>query len=371
MRLFLCILALAWVTGVRAEDRCFVCNKPAVGNLYLQEDQVTGKKEEIFENCAKRLKACSICGMPAYPDAPGFVRLVDGRVLCGRDAKTAVLEERDGFRIFHEVRDNLDRRFSRFTSFPNDNITLAMVDRVHLQELFVIAGNDYHCPNVLGYTQSEPDGKKYEHRISLMTGLPMGSLYAVCAHELTHAWVAENVSPNRRRGLARETEEGFCELMAYLSTVERDDEVEKKSILHNGYTRGQIDLFIAAESSYGLNDVLDWMRYGTDSKLSAAEPTRIHKVNAATKKAAPSFSTPVTYARVAPPPPPTTLQLKAVFWDPKRPLALINDHTFGLQEEGQARLGTSNVTVRCLAITPSSARIRVAGSADEIELKTR
>ena len=32
---------------------------------------------------------------------------------------------------------------------------------------------------------------------------------------------------------------------------------QKKMILRNHYTRGQIDLFIEAERRYGLNDVVD------------------------------------------------------------------------------------------------------------------
>src|SRR6266478_3295322 len=105
--------------------------------------------------------------------------MVDGRVLCARDAKTAVLREQEGEAIFHEVQQGLERMLARFTSFPETNITLTMVDGVHLQELFTLAGNDYHCPNILGYTRTQTNGNALEHRISLMTGLPLGSLRAV------------------------------------------------------------------------------------------------------------------------------------------------------------------------------------------------
>ncbi|HWX21538.1 MAG TPA: protein DA1, partial [Candidatus Binatia bacterium] len=273
----------------------------------------------------------------------------------------------EGVRNFHEVRDSLDRLFARFSGFPEKNITVAMVDRIHLQELFTLAGNDYHCPNVFGYTQSETNGNRIEHRISLMTGLPLSWFQATCAHELSHAWVAENVPPKRRQRLVRETEEGFCELVAFLYSDSRNDEAEKAKILRNAYTRGQIDLFVAAHNSYGLNDVLDWMRYGTDPLLSSSDATRIHSVALPQqKRTAPVASFPM--ARVEAPPAPTTLVLKAVIWDAKRPLALINDRTFGVQEEGKVHLGTTNVTVRCLAIRQNSVRIQVNGTPGEQEL---
>ena len=62
----------------------------------------------------------------------------------------------------------------------------------------MLAGNDYECPNTLGYTQSETNANRLEHHISLMTGLPGSWFYATCAHELGHAWVAEKCRTKRR-----------------------------------------------------------------------------------------------------------------------------------------------------------------------------
>ena len=137
-------------------------------------------------------------------------------------------------------------------------------------------------------------------------------------------------------------------------------------ILRNGYTRGQIDLFVAAETSYGFNDLLDWMKYGTDARLSVSDPARVHKVTPPQRKSQPASS--FVLVGGEPPVAPLSLVLKAVFWDQKRPLALVNDHTFGVQEEGKVRLGTTNVTVRCLAITQNTVRIRIVGTGEEREL---
>jgi hypothetical protein len=350
-----------------AEDRCVVCNGAPMGkSVFIVEDKVTHQKVEVCEECEKNFKDCFICGVPANTNTVGYVELADGRALCARDAKTAVLQEESGHRIYREVHDSLEKMFVRFTDFPDTNITVEMVDRVHLQELFTLAGNDYHCPNILGYTRSETNHNQLQHRLSFMTALPHSWFQAVCAHELTHAWVAEHLSASRRAVLAREAEEGFCELVAFLFADSRDDQEEKAMILRNTYTRGQIDLFVAAHNSYGLNDVLDWMKYGTDARLSASDPARVHKVNLPRRKAQPAFSP----LLVQPQPPPTTLTLvlKAVFWDQKHPLALVNDRTFALQEEGKVRLGDTNVTVRCLGITPHAVRVQIVGTGEEREL---
>jgi hypothetical protein len=361
------LVLLGSLVPVQAEDRCAICGGAPGGTVYIVEDKVTHEKVEVCEKCEKNLTDCYICGLPANPDSPGFVRLEDGRVLCARDAKTAVLQEDEGVRVFQDVRNSLDRMFSRVTGYPDTNIIVAMVDRIHLQELFTLAGNDYHCPNILGYTQTVTNENAIEHRISLMTGLPRTWLEGVCAHELSHAWVAENVPPARRTGLAREAEEGFCELVAFLSSAARNEEDQKAMILSNAYTRGQVQLFIAAENTYGLNDVLDWMRYGTDARLSGSDPARIHAVKLPKQRPTVTATVPAFQAPAAVPAP-TALTLKAVFWDQKRPLALINNRTLGVQEQGKVLLGSSNVMVRCLAITPNSVRIQVAGSDKEQEL---
>ena len=52
-------------------------------------------------------------------------------------------------------------------------------------------------------------------------------------------------------------------------------------------------------------------------------------------------------------------------------LALINDRTFEVNEEGKVRVGRTNLLIRCLAIRGDSVRIRVLGSGEELELRFR
>jgi hypothetical protein len=111
---------------------------------------------------------------------------------------------------------------------------------------------------------------------------------------------------------------------------------------------------------------VDWIQYGEDEELSASDPGRIRKVVTARRTAAPASSF-VAY-KTAPVTVPTNLVLRAIFWDPTRPSAVINDRTFGPNEEGKVRLGTTNVNVRCLAIRKDGVRVRLLNSAEEREL---
>ena len=159
-------------------------------------DQVTGEKVQICPDCATLSTVCFICGLPVKTN---YTELPDGRILCARDARTAVLNEDDAKRICREAKGSLDRLFSRFLDFPETNVTVVIVDRVHLQELFKFAGHDYVCPNVWGYMETKTNRHHVEHTISLLSALPLAGFKATCAHEYTHAWLNENLSERRRR----------------------------------------------------------------------------------------------------------------------------------------------------------------------------
>src|SRR4029077_16117704 len=102
--------------------------------------------------------------------------------------KNAVLNDDEAKQIYDQVHYDLDRLFSRFITFPTTNIATTIVDRVNLLELFKIPGNDYSCPNVLGYISSKTNrAGQIRHKMSLLSALPRGQFKAVWAHELTHA----------------------------------------------------------------------------------------------------------------------------------------------------------------------------------------
>jgi hypothetical protein len=368
-------LALFWLMlqlplAQAATDRCAVCGVPLVDRVFIMTDRVTEERKQICPDCANLPKTCFRCGIPVKKD---YTEIADGRVLCERDTKDAVLDDEEARQIIAEVQNALERLFARFTSFPSTNVQTAVVDRVNLQSLLALpGGNDYSCPNVLGYTQSITNEGTLVHKISLMSGLPRGEIKAVCAHELSHAWVHDNVAIERRRALAQDAHEGFCELVAYLLMDSQGEETEKKVILKNLYTRGHIHLFIEAERRFGFNEVIDWMKFGQDTFLHAEDITRIRNLRpnagkapvalagarAVTRSGAVAGTTSVS-------PGPSKILLKGISWTRARPMCVINDQTFEPNEQGRIRLGSTNVLIRCVAIRQDGVTIRMVNSGEE------
>ena len=347
----------------------FIAAAVFADKLYLMTDQVTG--EQVTVSAADlQLPRCFICGLPVKDG----VQLPDGRWLCARDARTAVMDIDSVQRIFDQVHDDLDQQFARYTSFPT-NIFVSVIDRVDVDSMFQLSGNIFENPNVLGVTQPyyiSPNVKRY--KISLLTGQPAAQLEEVCAHELSHAWVGENVSPERHARIARDAEEGFCEMMGYLYMDAKGDEGQKQRVLANTYTRGQVKLFIAAEQQYGFESILDWMRYGVDSELQEGRPDEVRDLQMPDGSAAPAPA-PVagssTYAPGSlPPPVPATLQLQGIMWG-GAPSAIINGQSFFIWDEHTVRVGQTNATIRCLNITKDAVEIQDLGSGQQQELELR
>ena len=329
-------------------------------------DSVTEEKKQVCQDCATLSTVCFICGLPVKTN---YTRLPDGRIICARDVRTAVLDEEEAKRICREAKNSLDRLFSRFLDIPETNVTVAIVDRVHLQELFKFAGRDYVCPNVWGYTETKTNRRHIEHHISLLSGLPLASFKATCAHEYAHTWLNENLSEQRKQSLSRDADEAFCELLSYRLMESQNEEAQKKLILSNAYTRGQIHLFLEAERLYGFNDIVDWMKYGTDDRLVSDDLRRVRNVELPRTAARPATNSPV--ANPAPSPVPNTLVLRGIYWAQERPAAMINNRTLGVNEEGKVRVGKTNLTIRCMAIRQDSVRIRIVSSGEEQELRLK
>jgi hypothetical protein len=302
------------------------------------------------------------------PVKENHVELPDGRYLCARDARTVVLKADDARQICDQVKDDLDRLFSRFTVFPA-NVDVTVMDRVDVDSMFSPAGNDFESPNLLGCLRPDAVNRETRYKMRLMTGLPLAELKATCAHEYSHAWVSENVPKERRKTLGRDAEEGFCELVAYLLMDSQQEEGQKKIILQNHYTRGQIDLFIEAEKRYGFDQVLDWMKYGVAAQLEAGHADQLRDVKMPSSK--PVANNPAIYIKNnntnQPMPAPATIKLQGVLWG-NQPVAIINGRSFFANEVNRVKIGGTNVTIRCLEIGKKSVRIQNIDSGTEQEL---
>ena len=348
-------------------DLCAICGRPITGGtIYLATDKVAGETIEVCAGCVK-LPRCAICGLPVKDGT----QLPDGRFLCARDAKTAVLKAGDAERICAQVKDELDRLFSRFTVFP-DNVDVTVIDRIDVDAMFSPGGNDFESPNLLGCIRPAEANQVTRYKMSLMTGLPLAELKATSAHEYSHAWVGENVPKERRARLGRDAEEGFCELVAYLLMDSQREEAQKKFILQNRYTRGQVDLFIEAEKRYGFDQILDWMKYGEAEQLEQGHVDQLRDVRMPVAKAIAPHSVaanPVVYMGAKKPVPvPAIIKLEGIMWG-SRPVAIINGSSFLANDQNPVRVGGTNVMIRCLGIEKTSVRIQDVNSGKERELR--
>jgi hypothetical protein len=344
-------------------DVCAICGEEIHGQTYFVTDRVTGEKVEVCSNCIN-LPRCFICGLPVK----NGVQLPDGRWLCARDAKDAVLNPDDAVRIFNNVEDDLDKLFARYTTFPT-NVDVSAIDQVDVDS--VMNNSSVENSDVLGFTQGVTvDGQK-RYKIGLLTGQSQAQLEEVCAHELSHAWVGENVPPERHARLQRDTEEGFCEMMGYLLVDSKGEEGEKRRVLANAYTRGQVNLFVEAEQEYGFDEILDWMQYGVTDRLEEGHLDEIRDV----KMPVSTFSAnqagrSIPTAAPVPAAAPTSLQLQGIMWS-SLPSAIINGHSFFAGDESTVSVGQSKVTVRCLNIGKNSVTLQYVNSGKQIVLRVR
>lgn len=358
--LFAALVLACFACAARADD-CAICGQHINGTIYLWTDGVTHQKVEVCSNC-NQLPSCFICGLPVKDG----VHLPDGRWLCARDAQTAVIDIADVQRIFGQVHDYLDHLYARFTSFPT-NVDVSIIDGIDANQF---DGTSFESPDLLGLTQPITTNGVRRYKISLLTGQPLSQLEEVCAHELSHAWVGENVSPERHARIDRDAEEGFCEMMGYLIMDAMGEEGEKKRVLENAYTRGQVELFIAAEQQYGFDEILDWMQYGVTGRLEEGhldEVRDIQKpVSQGVSQAVANFESRGAVGSL-PPPAPSSLQLQGILWG-SMPSAIINGRSFFSGDELKVPLGQATVTIHCLNITKTSVRIRNLDSGKEEQL---
>ena len=227
------------------------------------------EKKAVCEECSRLEALCSICSIPLKTN---YQTLDDGRLLCEDDARGAVFSQSEADTIWAEARREVSANFSGFGVLP-EKITVFLVDG---QEIIKAGKNLYSWhdkSNTMGLTHSRiTNGNQIEHSIYLLNGVRPARMAAICAHEYAHAWLHENLPRNRR--LEGDTVEGFCELVAYKLMTARNEEVEKKVILANNYTHGQIATLLQAEEDLKFYRILKWFKAGADERIDKGNIVR-------------------------------------------------------------------------------------------------
>jgi len=358
--LWLC-LAVAAAKAAAIGDKCFSCGK-LLGDTYVMSSPYYKDRLGFCPDCAGLSTVCFICELPFQK----VVDLKDGRVLCLKDAKTAILSGEQAKDIFEDVKRDVRKMLAGSQSFPDRNITFSLADADELRSLARLRRFPSTHNATLGLTRSRAvERDKNEHNIDVLAGMNPAKFVAVCAHEYGHAWLEENCMSGRT--LDASAEEGFCELLGWKILSDRHEETEKGILLKNKYTEGQIDAFIKAEQDYNFYLVMKWALAGVDTKLSLTNTARLLILSGEPfQGSASSFSWPPP-AAVAPPAP-DRLVLKAISGSSRRRFALINGATIGLNETAKVRIASSNVVVRCVDISERSVTIHVNGSPEKTEL---
>ena len=363
------ILLAGTLTGRSVPGTCDSCSGPLGRRAVSFTDKIDNTTRWLCDPCADLTTVCYRCGIPVYRD---YLTLSDGRVVCKRDSQGIVLDETEALQICRDVDNTMESLFGRFTSFPCTNVLVRMADRVDVRALVGVAGNDFTCPNLLGYTLSLQKDDHQQHEIRLLTGLPKGVLQSTYAHELAHAWISENVPRARELELRGDAAEGFCELIGFRVAEAYRDESAMAEVLANNYTRGQITLFIEADRTFGLADVIDWVVNGETRRLNPARLADIRAVREANIPDRPAseflFIPHTPYAR---PPAPVSLEVTSILIGPERAVATINGRSFEVAEERRVPLGSGHVRIRCLEIQPGYVRIRQEGQPDDQRLTLR
>jgi hypothetical protein len=365
---FSSLVLLAIAFGVRAEEiKCDLCGQIIHNHFYTIEDREEGVTKRICDTCEQIKERCFICGMPVKD---GCKSLLDGRYICARDLKDVVESDVEAKEICKGVKDGVDRVLSRYLTMPGENVELSIVDKFHLENLFHAPGYETACVSVYGATASNPlPNGKLLHTIDILSYLKKPRLMAVCAHEYTHAWVAENVNPARRRLLDKNTHEAFCELIAYKYMESLHEEGEMENIKRNHYTVGQIQVLLEADKKYGFNTIVEWIKNGEDNTINMASLDRIRFVKDGVTAPSPAPAAALLYLPTpAPTPVPDTLTLKGISGAGQHRFALINNATLETMERSRVRVGQTNVMVRCVEIHDNSVVIEVDGSKEKKEL---
>jgi hypothetical protein len=353
------LISLTGLAQTQPSDRCVVCLGPLGEKFFWFSGPVLPTRQPVCVTCSELESRCAICRLPVGKHGQ---KLADGRWLCRRDFDAGIFNENEAQRVYEETRRDLQEILAGSGVLPGRNITVSLVDATQLRKQNQSMPSDHEEGAILGLTRTRfYNNKQFQHTISVISGLSRARLSAVCAHEYSHAWLHENLPAERR--LDREAVEGFCELVAYKLMAKRNEEIEKKVILANAYTRGQVNAFVQAEAENHFHRIVKWIKTGVDEVLPQSNQGPI--LAAGTREPPPiQWPPPVAMPTLVP----DALTLKGISSGPSRRFVLINDCTLMKNEEGRVRIGTSNVTVRCVDIRVRSAVIQIKGVPGATEL---
>src|SRR2546423_1227863 len=267
----LLVLLFALISAQADSTRCAVCNEPIQEKFLWQISHLSLDKRAVCLPCSKLETRCFICGFPVK----NYTTLEDGRFLCEQDLSAGLTSLQDAEQLFRETTRDVMRVLAGSGVLHDRNIKLVLVDKRQMDHAANPLGKGHAKESMtMGLTGSRlVRNDDWEHTICVLDHLPPSRFAAVCAHEYSHAWIAENIRKGRK--LDPNSVEGFCEWVSYKVMSQRGETLEKKIILENQYTRGQIDAFIKADENFRSYEVIKWIKDGLDNQIDTNDPSRV------------------------------------------------------------------------------------------------
>jgi len=181
-------------------ELCHSCGQPLLSDYSFFEGN---KQFKYCFDCTKAYPGCADCGAPSGPDG---TQLADGRYLCHECRKVAFFDS--GFvtpiraRVLSFLNNHMGMTISHIVNY-------SLQDRAFLAEK---ARGSHGDLNGLFYRKGN------NFNVYVLYGLREKDLICVLAHEMTHAWQAENCSDN----IQLDDQEGFAQWVAYKALKQYD-----------------------------------------------------------------------------------------------------------------------------------------------------
>ena len=337
---------------------CLACDKgPLTGRYWKSE------LGAICEDCNKLERRCWICRHPAAKD---YIKTPDGRYICRREARNAVVSQPAVHQTFQRTRNAVKRMTRNYMALKSPKINV----EVFSQPVWDPDGSK-SALHRQGLATTRQVGERFHHNVMLLSGLVNTNLIGVSAHEFTHLWINENKGDHE---IDPKTNEAICEIVAYKLAETYRHHNYMKVIRENTYTQGRANELLPLVNRYGLKALLRWVVEGKGPTPSASDLARLRSIRPASTAATPTqpkaMPSPLYSARPgAKPAKPASLELKGVLGSPGKYTALISGVMFQEGETRTIKLQGKAIKARCEKITRTTATLKLEGSQKPLELR--
>lgn len=203
-------------------EMCHSCGQPLMGDFLFFEGD---KSRKFCVECSRRFPECDNCGAPSGPSGS---RLDDGRYLCYDCRRISLFD--DG--LIKPIRQKVISFVAGVMNMTiNHNITYEIKDRETIKSKTRNIDGDL---NGLFYRRGD------RFYVYVLYGLREKDLISVYAHEIGHAWQAENCPDD----MPLEDQEGFAQWVAYKALIHfgYPDFAELLKEGDNAYSRGLVKM---------------------------------------------------------------------------------------------------------------------------------